>query len=124
MVARCLLESGGRCGEHVYQAFVPVSEPAIFEHLQGRRAIDALPPLEDETYRFLAIDFDKKASQEAVTAVAGTCGLAGIPAEKWLGSDRAIGYARGEAPLGYAEPPDEQTVEYDQEALQHFQEDP
>jgi superfamily II DNA or RNA helicase len=43
--------------------------------------------------------------------------------EKRLATYRAIGYARGEAPLGLAEPIEEQTVEYDQEALRHFQED-
>ena len=35
--------------------------------------------------------------------------------EKRLRSYRAIGYARGEAPLGYAEETDELTVEYDEE---------
>jgi superfamily II DNA or RNA helicase len=44
--------------------------------------------------------------------------------EKRLATYRAIGYARGEAPLGFAEPIEERTVEYDQEALRHFQEDP
>jgi hypothetical protein len=34
----------------------------------------------------------------------------------------AIGYARGEAPLEFAEPIEERTVEYDQEALRHFRE--
>ena len=34
---------------------------------------------------------------------------------------RAIGYARGEAPLGFAEPPEVQTIEYDEEALRHFE---
>ncbi len=43
--------------------------------------------------------------------------------EKRLATYRAIGYARGEAPLGFAEPVDERTVEYDQEALRHFEED-
>ncbi len=43
--------------------------------------------------------------------------------EKRLTIYRAIGYARGEAPLGFAEPPAERTVEYDEEALRHFQED-
>ena len=43
--------------------------------------------------------------------------------EKRLTTYRAIGYARGEAPLGFAEPPEEQTIEYDQEALRHFEED-
>jgi superfamily II DNA or RNA helicase len=35
---------------------------------------------------------------------------------------RAIGYARGEAPLGFAEPPAERTAEYDEEALHRFEE--
>jgi len=35
---------------------------------------------------------------------------------------RAIGYARGEAPLGFAEPARELTVEYDDEALRRFKE--
>jgi superfamily II DNA or RNA helicase len=43
--------------------------------------------------------------------------------EKRLPTYRAIGYARGEAPLGFAEAAEERTVEYDQEALRHFEED-
>ena len=43
--------------------------------------------------------------------------------EKRLPAYRAIGYARGEAPLGFAEPPEEQTIEYDAEALRHFDEE-
>jgi superfamily II DNA or RNA helicase len=43
--------------------------------------------------------------------------------EKRLPTYRAIGYARGEAPLGFAEPPEERTIEYDEEALRHFEED-
>ena len=41
---------------------------------------------------------------------------------KRLRTYRAIGYARGEAPLGYAEVTDGPTVEYDEEALHHFEE--
>jgi superfamily II DNA or RNA helicase len=37
--------------------------------------------------------------------------------EKRLRGYRAIGYARGEAPLGYAEPQDEPIVEYDDDVL-------
>jgi len=37
--------------------------------------------------------------------------------EKRLRGYRAIGYARGEAPLGYAEPTDERLVEYDEDAI-------
>jgi hypothetical protein len=40
--------------------------------------------------------------------------------EKRLTTYRAIGYARGETPLGFGEPPPELTVEYDEEALRHF----
>ena len=43
--------------------------------------------------------------------------------EKRLTAYRAIGYARGEAPLGFPEPVEESTVEYDQEALRHFEDD-
>jgi superfamily II DNA or RNA helicase len=40
--------------------------------------------------------------------------------EKRLRGYRAIGYARGEAPLGYAEPKDDLIVEYDDEVLRAF----
>ena len=40
--------------------------------------------------------------------------------ERRVATYRAIGYARGEAPLGFGEPPPEATVECDQEALRHF----
>jgi superfamily II DNA or RNA helicase len=40
--------------------------------------------------------------------------------EKRLRAFRAIGYARGEAPLGYSEANEEPVIEYDEEALRHF----
>jgi hypothetical protein len=42
--------------------------------------------------------------------------------EKRLRTYRAIGYAHGEAPLGFTEP-EERTVEYDEEALRHSERD-
>jgi len=42
--------------------------------------------------------------------------------EKRLRGYRAIGYARGEAPLGYAESADEVTVEHDEDVLQSLKE--
>jgi superfamily II DNA or RNA helicase len=42
--------------------------------------------------------------------------------EKRLRGYRAIGYAKGEAPLGYAEPRDEIVVEYDEEVLRSIEE--
>lgn len=41
--------------------------------------------------------------------------------EKRLRTYRAIGYARGEAPLGFVEPQEERIIEYDEEALRHFE---
>ena len=43
--------------------------------------------------------------------------------ENRLRGYRAIGYARDEAPLGFAPPPEEPTIEYDKEALRHFDQD-
>jgi superfamily II DNA or RNA helicase len=42
--------------------------------------------------------------------------------EKRLRGYRAIGYARGEAPLGYAEPRDEVVVEYDEDVVRSLKE--
>ena len=42
--------------------------------------------------------------------------------EKRLRAYRGIGYARGEAPLGFAEPRDELMVEYDEDVLQSLKE--
>lgn len=42
--------------------------------------------------------------------------------EKRLRSYRGIGYAQGEAPLGFAEPADDIVVEYDQEVLRSLKE--
>ena len=41
--------------------------------------------------------------------------------EKRLRAYRAIGYARGQTPLGYAEPV-EMTVEYDEETMRYLRE--
>ncbi len=45
----CLLRTGGRCSDCVNQAFVPVSDQVVTEHLQGRHVIGSYPLLEDET---------------------------------------------------------------------------
>lgn len=43
--------------------------------------------------------------------------------EKRLRGYRAIGYARGEAPLGYAEPADEHVIQYDEDVLANLKEE-
>ena len=42
--------------------------------------------------------------------------------EKRLRGYRGIGYARGEAPLGYAEPAEETVVVYDEDVIQSLRE--
>jgi superfamily II DNA or RNA helicase len=75
----CLLRTGGRCGDCVNQAFVPVSDQVVTEHLQGRHVMGVYPLLEDETCWFLAVDFDKGSWKEDVVAFAETCRSVGTP---------------------------------------------
>ena len=48
-----------KCGECPNQAFIPVSDHGILDHLRGRNVIGVYPMLEDERCHFLAVDFDK-----------------------------------------------------------------
>jgi len=75
----CLLKSGGKCSDCTHQAFIPVSEQVIVEHLQGRHVMGVYPLLEDETCWFLAVDFDKRSWQQDIAAFAETCRAARVP---------------------------------------------
>ncbi|MGH8241948.1 MAG: TOTE conflict system archaeo-eukaryotic primase domain-containing protein [Steroidobacteraceae bacterium] len=77
--ALCLLRTGGRCSDCVNQAFVPVSDPVVTDHLQGRHVMGVYPLLEDETCWLLAVDFDGRSWQEDVAAFAETCRSVGTP---------------------------------------------
>ena len=68
-----------KCGECPNQAFVPVTEQTIRDHLQGRHVAGVYPMLPDETCWFLAVDFDKAQWQDDVTAFVGTCRDKGAP---------------------------------------------
>jgi superfamily II DNA or RNA helicase len=48
-----------RCGECPNQAFIPMTEQVVLEHLQGRKVVGVYPMLREETCWFLAADFDK-----------------------------------------------------------------
>ncbi len=74
-----MLRTGGKCSDCVNQAFVPISDQVIIDHLQGRHVAGVYPLLEDETCWFLAVDFDKNSWREDVSALAETCRLRGIP---------------------------------------------
>jgi hypothetical protein len=76
----CLLKSGGKCSDCMNQAFVPVDDQVIIDHLRGRHVIGAYPLIEEDRCWFLAVDFDKNLWQEGVTAFAETCRSVGAPA--------------------------------------------
>lgn len=75
----CALRTGGKCSDCASQAFIPVGDRVIADHLQGRHVIGVYPLLEDETCWLLAVDFDKGSWQDDVAAFAETCRAAGIP---------------------------------------------
>jgi superfamily II DNA or RNA helicase len=69
-----------KCGECPNQAFLPVTDQVILDHLQGRHVVGVYPLLTDETCWLLAADFDKSSWAEDVVAFAETCRTAGVPA--------------------------------------------
>ncbi|MBK5275254.1 MAG: DEAD/DEAH box helicase [Desulfuromonadales bacterium] len=68
-----------KCGDCNQQAYLPVSDEVIREHLQGKQTIGIYPLLPDDTCRFLAVDFDKTTWQEDVAAFRETCSSLDIP---------------------------------------------
>jgi len=68
-----------KCGECPNQAFLPVEDQVILDHLQGRHVIGVYPLLTDETCWFLAADFDKTSWTDDVPAFVETCRVNGLP---------------------------------------------
>ena len=68
-----------KCGECSNQAFIPVTQKVVLDHLQGRHVIGAYAMLADESCWFLAVDFDKAGWKEDVAAVAETSRIRGVP---------------------------------------------
>ncbi|HWN44924.1 MAG TPA: DEAD/DEAH box helicase family protein [Thermoanaerobaculia bacterium] len=68
-----------KCSECPNQAFTPVDERMVLDHLRGRHVMGVYPLLEDETCWFLAIDFDKSYWEEDVGAFAETCRAVDVP---------------------------------------------
>ena len=68
-----------KCGECPNQAFIPVTDKTIRDHLQGRHVAGVYPMLPDETCWFLAVDFDKAQWQDDVAAFVETCRDKGAP---------------------------------------------
>src|SRR3989442_450254 len=68
-----------KCGECPNQAFIPFDDAAVVGHLTGRHVMGVYPLLEDETCRFLAVDFDKSSWTKDVSAFVETCRHVGLP---------------------------------------------
>jgi len=78
-----------KCGECQYQAFLPVTDEVLRNHLTGRNpdnpkqqdfTVGVYPLLQDETCWFLAADFDKEHWKKDVSAFLETCREKKIPA--------------------------------------------
>jgi hypothetical protein len=68
-----------KCGECPNQAFIPVTDQVILDHLRGRLLAGVYPLLEDDTCWFLAIDFDKGTWAQDVSALVATCHGMNLP---------------------------------------------
>src|SRR5216117_129181 len=69
-----------KCGECPNQAFIPVSDQVVLDHLQGRHVSGVYPLLEDDTCWFLAADFDEESWADDVAAFVETSRTVGFPA--------------------------------------------
>lgn len=68
-----------KCSDCPNQAFIPVDDQVVLDHLRGRHVTGVYPLLEDESCWFLAIDFDKACWQDDVTAFVETCRANAVP---------------------------------------------
>ena len=69
-----------KCGECPNQAFLPLADRAVLDHLRGRHVMGVYPLRDDETCWFLAVDFDKASWQDDVAAFIQTCRSVAVPA--------------------------------------------
>ena len=69
-----------KCSECPNQAFIPMSDQVLLDHLQGRHVIGVYPLLEDDTCWFLAADFDAESWADDVAAFVETSRTIGLPA--------------------------------------------
>ncbi|HEB87713.1 MAG TPA: restriction endonuclease subunit R [Gammaproteobacteria bacterium] len=68
-----------KCSDCPNQAFLPLNNQVVLDHLQGRHTTGVYPLLKDETCWFLAADFDKESWLDDVAAFVDTCRDIGVP---------------------------------------------
>ena len=69
-----------KCGACPNQAFLPLTDEVIEGHLRGRHTIGVYPIRVDDTCRFLAADFDRKAWRRDAEALVAACRSKRVPA--------------------------------------------
>ena len=67
-----------KCGECPHQAFIPVDDRVVLDHLRGVHVMGVYPLLADDTCWFLAIDLDGESWKEDVVALRDTCNDQGL----------------------------------------------
>jgi len=68
-----------KCGECPNQAFLPLDERAIYNHLAGAATIGVYPLVPDDVCYFLAVDFDETDWREDTRAFARSCRELEVP---------------------------------------------
>ena len=93
-----------RCGACPNQAFLPIRDRVIPDHLQGRHVVGVYPLLGDETCRFLAADFDKGDWMQHVAAFRDACRAVELPVavERSRSGDGAHAWFFFDAPVSAA----------------------
>ena len=69
-----------KCGSCTNQAFLPVTDEAMVDHLRGRHTLGVYPMMADNTCHFLAADFDKETWRKDAEAFLAACRSKGVPA--------------------------------------------
>jgi hypothetical protein len=68
-----------KCGACPNQAFMPADDAALLDHLMGRHVMGVYPLLPDETWWFVAADFDGPGWVDDVRAFGDVCQHAAMP---------------------------------------------
>lgn len=68
-----------KCSECNNQAFIPVDDKVILDHLNGKHTAGVYALLSDDTCWFVAADFDEESWRDDVAAFAETCRSLALP---------------------------------------------
>jgi len=68
-----------KCADCGNRQLLPLSDSVIYDHLAGKHTVGVYPLLEDDTCRFLAVDFDEAEWRADARAFVQSCEELGIP---------------------------------------------